>query len=186
NINTATLDMLKRLPGLDEEMAFKIATSGMRPYTSVYELLLVEGMTAERFRKFKDVVTVYGQGKVNINTAGKAALVSIGLDEELADIIMRFRKTHKIEPPKDKEGEPVAQEAEYGFSSLATLVSDLSSAENLSLRQEQDLISAQSRLDVKSAYLRFNVIPQVNNKDGTRYSAIIDPAKKKVLSWREY
>jgi len=186
NINNASLDMLKRLPGLDEDMALKIANYGLRPYTSINELLLLEGMTLDKFRLVKDMLTVYGSGKVNINTASKPVLICLGLDEELADIILRFRKEHRIEPPKDKEGNPLVQEDEYGFSSLANLVTDLSSFARLSLRQEQDLLSVQGHLDVKSEYLRFNIIPRINNKPGTRYSALICPATKKVISWKEY
>ena len=186
NINTASLDILERLPGVDEDMADKIANTGLRPYSSINEILLVEDMTVDKFRNFKDMITVYGNGRVNINTASKAVLVCLGLDEELADIILRFRKEHKIEPPKDAEGNPLVTEDEYGFSSLATMVSDLSSFSNLSLRQEQDLLSAQSRLDVKSEYLRLNIIPQINNQPGTRYSVVICPATKKIISWKEY
>ena len=113
-------------------------------------------------------------------------MICLGLDEELADIILRFRKEHKIEPPKDAEGNPLVKEDEYGFASLAGMVSDLSSFSSLSLRQEQDLLSAQSQLDVKSEYLRLNIIPRVDNKPGTRYSVLICPATKKALSWKEY
>jgi hypothetical protein len=186
NINLASLDVLKRLPGLDEDLADKIANSGLRPYVSINELFLVEGMTQDKFKLFKDMITVYGSGKININTVTKPVLIALGLDEELADIIIRFRKEHKIEPKKDAEGNPVSEIQEYGFSSLSSMAADLRDYSSLSLRQEQDLIALNSSLDVKSAYLRFNIIPQVNNKPGTRYSVIINPAAKKIVSWREY
>lgn len=186
NINLASLDILKRFPGLDEELADKIANSGLRPYVSINELFLVEGMTEEKFRLFKNMVTVYGNGKININTVSKPILISLGLDEELADIIIRFRKEHKIEGKKDKDGNPVTKIEEYGFSSLSSMIADLREYSTLSLRQEQDLLSLSSRLDVKSAYLRLNIIPQVNNKPGTRYSVVINPSTKKIVAWREY
>lgn len=186
NLNTASLDVLKRLPGVDEDLADRLAHSGLRPYTSINEVLLAEGMSVDKFRLFKDMVTVYGNGKVNINTVSKPVLICLGLDEELVDKILRFRKEHKIEPPLDAQGNPIIQEEEYGFSSVSSMVSQMNSSLGLSLRQEQDLISAQSYLSVKSEYLRLNIIPQLNRKDGTRYSAVIYPAAKKILSWREY
>ena len=186
NLNTASLDTLKKLPGLDEDLADKIANSGLRPYSSINEVLLIEGLTVDKLKLFKDMVTVYGEGKVNINTASKPVLVCLGLDEELADKILSFRKEHKIEPAKDADGNPVVKEDEYGFSSVSKMVSDLNSSSGLSLRQEQDLIAAQSYLTVKSEYLRLNIIPQINNKAGTHYAAVIFPAKKKVFSWKEY
>ena len=186
NINLASLDILKRLPGLDEELADKIANSGLRPYVSINELFLVEGMTEEKFKLFKNMVTVYGNGKININTVSKSVLTALGLDEELVDIIVRFRKEHKIEVKKDAEGNPVSDIEECGFSSLSSMVADLRDYSTLSLRQEQDLVSLSSRLDVKSAYLRLNIIPQVNNKPGIHYSVVINPSTKKVVAWREY
>ncbi len=186
NINTVSLDVLKRLPGVDEDLADKLANSGLRPYASINEVLLAEGMTVDKFRLFKDMVTVYGNGKININTASKDVLVCLGLDEELVDKILRFRKENKIEPPKDDKGNPVIKEDEYGFSSLSSMVTDLNNYAGLSLRQEQDLISAQSYLSVKSEYLRLNIIPQINHKDGMRYSVVVQPSSKKILSWKEY
>lgn len=186
NLNTASLDVLKRLPGMDEDLADKLANLGLRPYISINEVLLAEGMTVDKFRLFKDMVTVYGNGKVNINTVSKAVLVCLGLDEELADKILRFRKEHKIDPPKDDQGNPIIKEDEYGFSSVASMIAEMNSSLGLSLRQEQDLISAQSYLSVKSEYLRLNIIPQINHKDGTRYSAVVQPSTKKILSWKEY
>jgi len=186
NINLASVDVLKRLPGMDEDMADKIANSGLRPYASINEVLLAEDMTVEKFRLFKDMVTVYGKGKVNINTASKAVLVCLGLDEELADIILRYRKVHKIEEKEGSDESLVTKEDDYGFSSLASLVTDLNEFSSLSLRQEQDLLSLQNSLAVKSEYLRFNIVPQINNKAGTHYSVVINPGIKKVVSWREY
>lgn len=186
NINTASMDTLKKLPGLDESLTDKIVNSGLRPYSSIYELFLVEGMTKERFELFRNSVTVYGGGRVNINTANKPVLISLGLDDELADIIIRFRREHKIEPKKDAQGNPVNNIEECGFADLSSLITDLREYSNLSLRQEQDLLSVKNNLSVKSEYLRLNIIPQVNNKPGTRYSVVINPATKKVVSWREY
>lgn len=182
NLNTASMDVLKRLPGISDDLADKIVYGGFRPYSSINEVFLIEGMDKDIFKLFKDMVTVYGNGKININTAGKNVLMAIGLDEELVDIILRFRKEHKIETREDF---PV-KEPEYGFSSLAAILDDLRSFSMLSLRQEQDLLSALSVLDVKSEYLRFNIIPKLGNKQGIHYSITIHPATKKILSWREY
>ena len=56
------------------------------------ELLLVKGFTEERVRRLKDFLTVYGEGKVNINTASKAVLMSLGLEEDLARRILAARR----------------------------------------------------------------------------------------------
>ena len=58
------------------------------------ELLLVQGITPDVFAKLKDYVTIYGDSDmnlVNINTAPKPVLLSLGLSEELVEKILAFR-----------------------------------------------------------------------------------------------
>lgn len=185
NLNTASTDVLKRLPGMDEDLADNLVNSGLRPFSSINEVLLVEDMIKEKFLLFKDLVTIYGTGKVNINTANKAVLIALGLDEELTDVILRFRKEHKIERTEAQIAEDPEKEIEYGFSTTAKILDDLRSFVSLSLRQEQDFIALLSVLDVKSEYLRFNAIPVSGGIEGLHYSIIIHPPTKKILSWKE-
>jgi type II secretory pathway component PulK len=53
----------------------------------IEELLLVKGMTREIFDKIKYFVTIYGNGKVNINTASEVILTACGLTFCGQDII---------------------------------------------------------------------------------------------------
>jgi DNA uptake protein ComE-like DNA-binding protein len=182
NLNLASVEMLGRLPGMNEDLAKSIIDSGLRPFKSINEVLLVEGMSTEIFALFKDMVTVYGNGKVNLNTASKPVLLALGMDEELVDALLSFRKENKIEPPKDS----VVTEPDYGIASLANLVTDLAEFASLGLRQEQNLLSLINWLDVKSEYLRFNIIPKFGTAAGLHYSITIHPATNKVLAWREY
>jgi DNA uptake protein ComE-like DNA-binding protein len=183
NLNLANQEMLQRLPGLDEDLAKNIIDSGLRPFKSVNEVLLVEDIKPENFRLFKDMVTIYGSGKINVNTASKEVLLALGVDAEAVEAILAFRKEHKIDPPKDA---PEDFQEEYGITSISTLITDINQSVSLGLRQEQNLISLSNWLDVKSEYLRFNVIPKFGAAKGVRYSITIHPATNKVLAWREY
>lgn len=58
----------------------------------IQELLFVRGVTAEIFSKIKEVITVYGQGKVNINTTDAFTLYALGLDKGFAQAIIQFRQ----------------------------------------------------------------------------------------------
>ncbi|MBL7156750.1 MAG: general secretion pathway protein GspK [Candidatus Omnitrophica bacterium] len=63
----------------------------------VEELLLVKGITREIFNEIKDNVTVYTEGKININTASREVLNAILNDEgdaypNLADKIIHYRR----------------------------------------------------------------------------------------------
>lgn len=56
------------------------------------ELLLVKGMTPEIYNKISPVITLYGKGKVNVNTAGELTFYGLGLSLELAERIIQFRR----------------------------------------------------------------------------------------------
>lgn len=60
-------------------------------FEALSELLLVKGVTQEVFDRIKDFITIYGLGKVNINTASSQVLSALGLDEELINKIIAFR-----------------------------------------------------------------------------------------------
>ncbi len=56
------------------------------------ELLLVRGVTPELFSKIKDLITVYGGGKTNINTAGFSIFLALGLSNDFAERMIKFRQ----------------------------------------------------------------------------------------------
>jgi len=185
NLNLASANVLARLPGMDEELAEAIVNSGLRPFRTINELLLVKDISKENFLLFKDLITVYGQGKVNINTASRAVLIALGLEEETADLILSFRRENMIKSAAVNPAEP-SVELGYGISNLGTLLNDLRDSATLSLRQEQDLLVLLPVFDVKSEYLRFNIITASGGQEGLHYSIVIYPPTKKVLSWTEY
>jgi type II secretory pathway component PulK len=48
-------------------------------FQSVYELLFVKGMTPALFERLEPHMTIYGTGKVNVNTADAVVLASVGV-----------------------------------------------------------------------------------------------------------
>jgi len=61
------------------------------PFEVPEEIILVKGMTADFFRKVRNYITIYGKGKVNINTASGEVIVALGVSQDLADKIVSFR-----------------------------------------------------------------------------------------------
>ncbi|MFH1413928.1 MAG: helix-hairpin-helix domain-containing protein [Candidatus Omnitrophota bacterium] len=180
NINLASSARLEKLPGLDEVLAQAITTSSRRPFKWKEELLLIEGIDKETFDQFKDLITVHGAGKININTVSSAVLSVLGLDEKIIEKIIRYRNEYEGEDGKEDTDDDGA------FTDSATIVSYLDSFIGLALSEQQALFDlAADTLSVKSEYLRFNIIPQVKGKDGVRYSILIHPKTKKIISWRE-
>jgi general secretion pathway protein K len=58
------------------------------------ELLLVKGISQDVFERMRDYVTVYGDGKININCASKRVIESLSekMDPALAQMIINRRK----------------------------------------------------------------------------------------------
>lgn len=180
NINLASSETLKRLPGLDEDLVKVIIDSPRRPFKLKEELLLIEGLDKDKFNQFKDLITVYGEGKININTVSSEVLSILGLDADLVQIIMRYREEY---PGADGEW---GTEDDGAFINPSNILSDLRGFNPLTLKQEQDLLAIINILGVKSEYLRLNVIPQIKARSGIHYSILIYPAENKIISWWEY
>jgi len=67
------------------------------PFDAVEELLLVRGITPEIYSELARYVTIYGRGKINLNTAPKEVLKSIpGIDDVLAEVIVEQCKEKKF------------------------------------------------------------------------------------------
>ncbi|MCM8789870.1 MAG: helix-hairpin-helix domain-containing protein [Candidatus Omnitrophica bacterium] len=180
NINLASEALIARLPGLNEELAKKISESERRPFKLKEEILLVEGMNKDIFNQFKDLITVYGEGKININLVSSEVLSVLGLDSDLIDAIMSFRNEYI--GPDGKQG----TEDDGAFTNAGTILSDLRKFRSLTTEQEQQLLSIMSYLVVKSDYLRLNIIPQIKGKPGIHYSILLHPVDKKILFWQEF
>jgi len=192
NINVVSGDVLARLPGMNKELADDIIKSGLRPFASINEVLLVEGVPKESFLQFKDMITVHGEGRINVNTVSRQVLEALGLDEEVAKAVIDYRNTHQIilsEDDKEAGGygeeEHSGSEPEYGLSDLSDLLEGVKDLVFLSTRQQQDLLALFSVFDVKSEYLRFNIIPVFGADKGLRYSVVIHPGSGRVVSWKE-
>jgi general secretion pathway protein K len=61
------------------------------PLQSLEELLLVRGMTLKLFFAMKNLITIHGDGKVNLNTAEARVLEAMGISEDGIDKIITFR-----------------------------------------------------------------------------------------------
>lgn len=82
--------------GGSEKSAYAGAGLGYAPKNSVFEYqaeaLLVKDMSLKIFESVEKNVTIYGSGRVNINTASDAALLSVDLPRTLVDKILAVRK----------------------------------------------------------------------------------------------
>jgi general secretion pathway protein K len=144
------------------------------------ELLLVKGLTSEIFSQIKDIITVYGTEKVNINTASFNCLFALGLSSSLCERIIKFRQ--------GSDG-LTGTEDDFIFNSPADLlnIGPLFTEEST---QINSLIS-KNMLTVRSNIFRINSFGQFKNEKGIRSREItvvlkrLDDAGPKLLYWHE-
>ncbi len=79
------------------------------------ELLLVKGITQDVFERIRDYVTVYGDGKININCASKRVIESLSekMDPVLAQMIIDRRKIKPYESIMELRHVPGMTDAIY-------------------------------------------------------------------------
>ncbi len=97
----ARLERLFEIKGISAYLLDSIFERGS--YSLVSELRLARGMTDEIYDKVKDYLTVYSDGRININTAGNIVLrvMSSDITEDLAQRIISFREKNRFEKNTD-------------------------------------------------------------------------------------
>jgi type II secretory pathway component PulK len=140
------------------------------------ELLLVKGITPEVFEKIKEYVTIYGNGKVNINTASVAALLAIGLDQKLANKVVSFRSG--VDGVWGTSDDNV-------FEDVGDIIPDLDNFFKLSEMEKAQLEYVAESFSVKSNEFLIRSLGSFEKK-GRRLEidCVVDTAGR-VLSWRE-
>ena len=148
NINKAPLDVLANLPGLDEEI----------------------------FSKIKDLITVYGNGRVNINTAKAEVLKALGFDNDLVRIIEEFRK--------GADGEELTEDDGI-FENVHSIIDNLRSFTPLYEKQEAIILEriSQGLLGVSSE----NYLAQIETYFlGEKKKFEILLTTEKIKKWQEF
>lgn len=204
NINTAAKETLGRLDGFSQELASAVVDwrdpdslplpdgaedlyyAGVKPYhyeckdsnfEVIEELLLVKDMTKDTFYGVMDTITIFGDGRININTADKKVLSVVGMSEGLIDRITLFRSGDD-----DIEG----TEDDNIFKNPATIPTELervTGALELSMRTE--LAQLQNLLAVKSNFLTVVTSAKVFDKEKANSTAVIERSSGKVLYYRQ-
>lgn len=98
NINVMDKEILINLPGINGKLADAIISyREKKPFFSVEEMLLIEGLTPGIFNKIEKLITVNSNGKVNVNTAPPEVLNCLGLKGEFIDDLLSHRRGEDME-----------------------------------------------------------------------------------------
>ena len=138
------------------------------------EALLVQGFSQQDFEKIKDYITVYGNGRVNINTASGAVLLALGLNQETVEKILEFRRGQdKIEGTQD----------DFLISSPDQIkqVGGLNAVEAAKLEAAID-----NYLTASSDTFMIKGIATLGNKKRTAEVVCVADREGQILYWKEF
>lgn len=148
------------------------------PLEALDELRLVKGMDANSMEKLKDYLTVFGDGKININTAPKAVLLAVGMSAYLADKVMSYRS--------GKDG-VMGTEDDNVFDLSSNIVAHLSQFVNLSDSEVADLSRiADQFLKVQSENFMARAVAHLNNRRNTTEVVAVFNRNGDILYWHEF
>ncbi len=138
------------------------------------EMYLIREITDEIFKKLKPYITIYGDGKININTAEKEVFMSLGMDDALAQQILDYRS---------QDG---GEEDLYSFKTLESIIPNL----DLTSEQKQTLTALiqAEYLAVRSSVFTANVTSVLNNsKLAKRVDVVLQREEDniKIKYWHE-
>jgi len=145
-------------------------------FESVEELMLIKGMTPEIFNAVRPNITVYGSGKVNINTAKENTLLALGFDERAVEKILQYRL--------GGDGEAGTPDDQNLISDDAILIVLESVIPREELHQLTKLIE-ESALTVRSTAFRFKVEGHIEEEEGEFLIECVLDKEGKILFWAE-
>ena len=199
NINTASQAVLLRLPGMTDEIAdsvldWRAEHRGLgeslgkvkdRPFKVLEELLLLEGMTDEVFQALQPFITIYTDGKVNLNTAPQEVLKALGMGEGLVNKLLRFRRGLD---------DILGTEDDQSFTGLGSAGQQLNAFDSLTPQEVAQLTNliTQNRLKVTSGF--FKIHSRGTVRDGKIIRSVESVVQRGtgpsssfvLLSWHEY
>jgi len=199
DLNSASQAVLLRLPGMTDEIVdavldwraeHKKLGEGLgevkdKPFEVLEDIWLLEGMTKEAFQALRPFITVYTDGKVNLNSAPREVLTAFNMEEDLVNKLFRFRKgLDNVRGTEDDQS----------FASLGGVVQQLNAfVEPLTPKEAAQLTSliSQNRLKVSSSVFRIHSSGRVRNGKVVRSveGVVLRGPKKStpltLLSWHE-
>ncbi len=148
------------------------------PFEAIDELLLVKGVNENIFQKIRRYITIYGSGRVNINTAGKLVLLSLGFSENVGERIISFRN--------GKDGLPATADDNF-FENIADIATKISGTGNLSQAEQAEVnnIISSELVGVKSVnFMVKSRAFSVRSKFVYDVICVVN-RKGKILYWNE-
>lgn len=141
-------DEVSRSKGKEKEEYEDGIEAKNAPLDRLKELLMIDGYNSAIVEQLSNYVTVYGDGKINLNTAPKEVFLALGLSEAIAQDIFDYRN--------GKDGVPGTEDDDViETENLADFLKDINISDERYSRNEKEAINATSgRFSVKSSFYR--------------------------------
>jgi general secretion pathway protein K len=148
------------------------------PFQTIDELLLVKGVNENNFPKIRKYITIYGNGRVNVNTAGKFVLMALGLSENVAERIIAYRN--------GKDG-LAATADDNSFENVSQLATKINEAGNLSQAEQAQInnVSSEGSISTKSANFMVRSSATLGNSKFSHEVIAVINRKGRILYWNE-
>lgn len=150
-----------------------------RDFELVEELLLVEGMRKDIFERLRHFVTVYGDGRVNVNTATFPVLYAIGFTSDVAkDIIQKRIGFDDIEGTADD----ITFRSTEDFAAAMSVLSMFTENDALFVRELHGSQKITTTSDFYSIQAKGYA---VGGKQQNTVRCVYDAAARTIVYWNE-
>ena len=149
------------------------------PFERLDELLLVKGVDLKIYEALLPFVTVYGDGRININTASSKVLIALGLDASVVEKILRFRRgVDNVEATGD----------DHVFLRTFDIAADVAKAVKLDLSEihQIDALNAQNLIGTESGIYSF--VSRVLSSDAAYKKSLLcvfSAYESRIIYWYE-
>jgi len=142
------------------------------------ELLLVRGFHQDVFEKLIPFITIYGDGRVNINTASENVLMALGLDEAIVQKILFVRRGGDgLEATSD----------DYIFQKTYDVASELINFVELEASEikQIDALNAAGKIKTNSSYYLIQSQAELNQRESLTSICVYNINNNRIEYWRE-
>jgi general secretion pathway protein K len=149
------------------------------PFESIDELLLVKGVNENIFQKVKKYITIYGNGRVNVNTATKIVLMAVGYSENIADKIIAYRN--------GKDSIAATNDDNF-FESISEIGPKISDTANLNQAEQAQIANIETDGVLTTSSANFMAVCHALSGRSKFVSDVVCVINRKgnILYWNEY
>ncbi len=144
------------------------------------EVGLVKGMNPDVFARMRDFITIYGEGRVNINTAPIQVLMALGMSRHVAGIVAAGRM--------GRDGQPATGD-DFVFRDPGEVSLSMEGFPDLAPEElaELDQLYVRRKITTRSSFFRVQVtaVHRISQEKRSIH-CVVDGRDGTIIAWREF